>query len=48
VIRRVSDIQLIVNPYTRANEGQVEYTVWARADGVPQNKFAYASLLNAV
>jgi HK97 family phage major capsid protein len=48
VIRRVRDIQLIVNPYTRANEGQVEYSVWARADGVPQNKFAYSSLLNAV
>ncbi|GAA5119115.1 phage major capsid protein [Haloechinothrix salitolerans] len=37
VIRRVRDIQLVVNPWTRANEGQVEYTAWARADGAIQN-----------
>ncbi|MPY81616.1 MAG: phage major capsid protein, partial [Actinophytocola sp.] len=37
VIRRVRDLQLVVNPWTRANEGQVEYTLWARADGTPQN-----------
>lgn len=44
VIRRVKDIQLIVNPYSRANEGQVEYTLWARADGAVQNEFSYAAL----
>lgn len=48
VLRRVQDMTLIVNPFSRANEGQVEYTLWARADGVPQNKFSYSSLLNAV
>jgi len=48
VIRRVSELTLIVNPYSRANEGQVEYTLWARADGVPQDTNAYRVLINAV
>lgn len=48
VIRRVKDFTLIVNPYSRANEGQVEYTMWARADGVPQDTNAYRVLINAV
>lgn len=47
VIRRVKDIQVIVDPYTRMNEGQVQYSVWARADGNVQNKFAYSVLKNA-
>lgn len=46
VIRRVKDLTLIVNPYSRANEGQVEYTLWARADGVPQDTNAYVVLAN--
>jgi HK97 family phage major capsid protein len=48
VIRRVQDMTLIVNPYARANEGQVEYVLWARADGVPQDTNAYRVLINAV
>ena len=48
VIRRVRDLTLIVNPYSRANEGQVEYVLWARADGVPQDVNAYRVLINAV
>ena len=48
VIRRVKGLTLIVNPYSRANEGQVEYTLWARADGVPQDTNAYKVLINAV
>lgn len=44
VIRRVRDLQLVVNPFTRANEGQVEFTLWARADGTVQNEFAYVAL----
>lgn len=48
VIRRVKDLTLIVNPYSRANEGQVEYVLWARADGVPQDTNAYKVLINAV
>lgn len=46
VIRRVKDLTMIVNPYSRANEGQVEYTLWARADGVPQDTEAYVVLAN--
>lgn len=48
VIRRVRDLTLIVNPYSRANEGQVEYTLWARADGTVQDANAYRVLINAV
>lgn len=46
VIRRVRDLTLIVNPYSRANEGQVEYVLWARADGVPQDVNAYRVFAN--
>lgn len=48
VIRRVKDLTLIVNPYARANEGQVEYTLWARADGTVQDPNAFRVLINAV
>ncbi|WP_020385888.1 phage major capsid protein [Kribbella catacumbae] len=48
VIRRVKDLTLIVNPYSRANEGQVEYVLWARADGTVQDPNAYRVLINAV
>jgi HK97 family phage major capsid protein len=48
VIRRVKDLTLIVNPYSRANEGQVEYVLWARADGTVQDTNAYRVLINAV
>lgn len=48
VIRRVRDLQLIVNPFSRANEGQVEFVLWARADGNVQNPNAYTVLINAV
>lgn len=46
VIRRVKDLTLIVDPYTRANEGQVQYTLWARADGLVQDPYAFALLKN--
>lgn len=46
VIRNVRDLQLIVNPYSRANERQVEYTLWGRADGTVQNPFAAVVLKN--
>lgn len=46
VIRRVSDLAIIVNPYTRANQGQVEYTAWLRADGGVQNRSAYVIVKN--
>jgi len=44
VIRRVQELQIIVNPYSRANYGQVEYVAWERADGNIQNRSAYVVL----
>ncbi|HEV8569821.1 MAG TPA: phage major capsid protein [Actinoplanes sp.] len=46
VIRRVSQFAMVVNPYSRANFGQVEYVAWERADGNIQNRKAYALLQN--
>jgi len=46
VIRRVANLTLVVNPYTRANFGQVEYVAWERADGVVQNRNAYVLMAN--
>lgn len=40
VVRRVRDLQLIVDPFGRANEGQVQFTLWARADATIQNDFS--------
>lgn len=46
IIRRVSQLAIVVNPYSRANYGQVEYTGWQRADGNVQNRSAYKILRN--
>lgn len=46
VIRHVANLTIIVNPYTRANFGQVEYVAWERADGVVQNRNAYVLMAN--
>ncbi len=46
VLRRVSNMTIVVNPYTRANFGQVEYVAWERADGLVQNRNAYVVLAN--
>ena len=46
VIRRVQNMTVVVNPYTRANFGQVEYVAWERADGLVQNRNAYVVLAN--
>lgn len=46
VIRRVSNLVVVVNPYTRMNNGQVEYVAWERADGNIQNRSAYVLLQN--
>lgn len=46
VIRRVRDIQMIVDPYTRAWNGEVQYWLWARADGLVQNDCAVSVLKN--
>ncbi|GLI00313.1 phage major capsid protein [Phytohabitans aurantiacus] len=47
VIRRVSNLVVVVNPYSRAANGQVEYTAWERADGNVQNRSSYKILRNA-
>ncbi|MGH9891082.1 MAG: phage major capsid protein, partial [bacterium] len=47
IIRRVKDVTVVVDPFTRASEGQVVYTAWARADGAIQQKAAYSILANA-
>jgi HK97 family phage major capsid protein len=46
VIRRVAPFTLVVNPWSRANNGQIEYVAWERADGNIQNRSAYATLEN--
>lgn len=47
VIRRVANLVLVVNPYSRAANGEVEFTAWERADGNIQNRNAYVILRNA-
>lgn len=42
VIRRVSNVVVMVNPYSSAASGQVEFTAWERADGNVQNRKAYS------
>lgn len=46
VIRRVSNLVVVVNPYNRASYGEVEFTAWERADGNIQNRSAYKILQN--
>jgi HK97 family phage major capsid protein len=46
VIRRVSSLVIVVNPYSRATYGEVEYTAWERADGNIQNRSAYKIMQN--
>lgn len=47
VIRRVASLVIVVNPYNRAANGQVEYSAWERADGNIQNRNSYKILRNA-
>jgi HK97 family phage major capsid protein len=44
IIRRVRGAELIVNPYTAANDGAVEYTLHVRADSTVQNPVAFRVL----
>jgi HK97 family phage major capsid protein len=46
VIRRVSNTVVVVNPYTRAANGEVEFSAWERADGNIQNRLAYVIVRN--
>lgn len=44
VLRRVKDVTIVVDPYTRALNGQIQYTAWMRADGTVQDPYAYVAL----
>jgi len=44
VVRDVKDVQLLVNPYSRMANRQVEYTAWARMDATQQDTNAYVTL----
>lgn len=44
VVRRVKDVQIVVDPYGRAANGQVQFTAWARMDATQQNTNAYVAL----
>jgi len=44
VVRRVKEVVLVVNPWTRASNGQIEYTAWARMDATQQDTNAYVAL----
>lgn len=46
VIRRVLDVTVIVDPFTRAANGQTQFHAWARADGTIQQRNAYVTLAN--
>lgn len=46
VIRRVSELVIVVDPYSRAVNGQIQYSGWERADGTVQNRSAYVVLRN--
>ena len=43
VVRTVRDIQIVVNPWTRAAYRQTEFTAWARLDATQQNTSAYVA-----
>lgn len=44
VVRRVQNPVIVVNPYSSAANGQVEYTAWERLDGQIQARKAYVIL----
>jgi HK97 family phage major capsid protein len=46
VIRRVASLTIVVDPYSRAKHGEVEFTAWERADGNIQNRNSYVILQN--
>jgi HK97 family phage major capsid protein len=44
IIRDVKDVTVVVNPYSRATYGEVEYHAWARADADIQNRSAFVTI----
>jgi HK97 family phage major capsid protein len=48
VVRRVRDLQLVVDPYSFAVNGQVGFTAWERMDATVQDPNAYVTFSGAV
>lgn len=46
ILRRVSGMVVVVNPYSRATYGEVEFHAYERADGNVQNRSAYKIMQN--
>lgn len=44
ILRNVRQVELLVNPYNRMNQRQIEYSVWFRFDAMQQNTFAYTAM----
>lgn len=44
VVRDVRQVELLVNPYTRMANRQIEFTAWARMDATQQDTNAYVTL----
>lgn len=44
IIRRIKDVTVLVNPYSRMANRQIEYSAWARMDCAQQNTAAYSAL----
>lgn len=47
VVRHVKDVTVVVDPYGRAANGEIQYTAWARADGTVQDANAYVLIAGA-
>ena len=46
--RDVRQVELLVNPYSRMQERQIEYSAWFRFDAIQQNTNAYIALTGKV
>lgn len=44
VLRSVRQVELLVNPYSRMQQRQIEYSIWFRFDSIQQNTNAYTAL----
>jgi len=46
IIRNIGSLAVVVDPYSRASYGEIEYTAWVRADGNIQNRNSYVIMQN--
>jgi HK97 family phage major capsid protein len=44
IVRDVKSIELLVNPYSRMANRQIEYSAWFRFDAMQQNNYSYVAL----